>query len=175
MLPFIETHVSNLSKAIGFDTETLCYTLGMFLCYPLGIIMQMLPHGKIKHLFSFLLGAFLLQFTIGKQWVHHIITVCISYLFFLLLPVKQCKTVVPLFVMTYLTLGHFHRQFVNYLGWDLGFHSELLCSLCCSLCCVFIRHLALASLANPFLYIIHCTLHIIQYTSYTFLITANCK
>ena len=120
VLPFVDAQVAKLSEVIGFDQETLCYTLGMFLCYPLGFVMSMLPHGKIKHMFSFLMGCFLLQFTIGKQWVHHLITVLISYVCFLFMPKKDSKTIVPLFVMTYLTVGHLHRQYVNYLGWDLG-------------------------------------------------------
>jgi hypothetical protein len=83
--------------------------------------MLMLPHGKVKHLFSFLLGAFLLQFTIGVQWIHHLITSLVAYIFFIILPAKTNATVVPVFVMTYITLGHLHRQFINYLGWDLDF------------------------------------------------------
>ena len=31
------------------------------------------------------------------------------------------KTVVPLFIVGYCVLGHLHRQYVNYLGWDLDF------------------------------------------------------
>jgi Predicted membrane protein len=85
------------------------------------MIMASLPYGKMRHLFSFLLGAFLLQFTIGKQWIHHVIAVVISYMFMLILPPKVTKTVVPTFIMLYVTLGHLHRQFVNYLGWDLDF------------------------------------------------------
>jgi len=118
---FVTDQVAVLSEAIGFDQETLSYTLGMFLCYPLGIIMAMLPYGKVKHLFSFLLGAFLIQFTIGTQWIHHMITVVISYLLLLILPRKYSKTIIPWFIMLYMTAGHLHRQFINYLGWDLDF------------------------------------------------------
>lgn len=85
------------------------------------MIMASLPYGKIRHLFSFILGAFLIQFTIGKQWIHHFISVLISYVLMLILPAKSLKTVVPTFIMLYVTLGHLHRQFVNYLGWDLDF------------------------------------------------------
>ena len=124
VFPFVKELVSKLSAAIGFDQETLSYTIGLFLCYPLGLLMHLLPYGKARHIFSFVLGVFLLQFTIGKQWVHHMITVLISYCLFVLVPYKQCIRIVPLFVMTYLTFGHLHRQYVNYLGWDLGFHSK---------------------------------------------------
>jgi len=117
----VVSHVEALSEAIGFDVETLRYTLGLFLCYPLGLIMLMLPYGKAKHFFSFLLGAFLLQFTIGTQWIHHLITCLVAYVMLLILPSKTSKSVVPWFVMLYVTAGHLHRQFVNYLGWDLDF------------------------------------------------------
>lgn len=118
---FIRVHVADLAVAIGFDVETLNYVLGMFLCYPLGLIMACLPYGQIRHLFSFLLGVFLIQFTIGKQWVHHMITSLIAYVLFAVLSRKTATKVVPAFVMIYLLLGHLHRQYINYLGWDLDF------------------------------------------------------
>lgn len=118
---FIETKVVELSNAIGFDVDTLEYTLGLFLCYPLGMIMMSLPYGKMKHLFSFLLGMFLLQFTIGVQWIHQLITSLVCYVMFLILPYRFSKIAVPVFCMLYITAGHLHRQFTNYLGWDMDF------------------------------------------------------
>jgi hypothetical protein len=118
---FIRVLVGNLAESIGFDVETLNYTLGMFLCYPLGLIMTSLPYGQVRHLFSFLLGAFLLQFTLGVQWIHHVITSLVCYAMFAILPRSASKTLVPFFVMAYLLLGHLHRQYINYLGWDLDF------------------------------------------------------
>jgi len=117
----VREQVLSLSEAIGFDVDTLNYTLGMFLCYPLGLIMTSLPYGKIRHLFSFLLGAWLLQFTIGVQWIHHVISCVVAYAMILLLPPKMLKTALPVFAMMYITLGHLHRQYVNYLGYDLDF------------------------------------------------------
>lgn len=121
MPSFIEQNVQQLSDAIGFDVETLNYTLGLFLCYPLGMIMNLIPHGQMRHIFSFLLGAFLLQFTLGVQWIHQLITSVVAYGMFLTLPRKTCTMVVPAFVMAYCVLGHLHRQYINYLGWDLDF------------------------------------------------------
>ncbi|GMI34362.1 hypothetical protein TeGR_g1118, partial [Tetraparma gracilis] len=80
-----------------------------------------LPYGRLKHLFSFLLGAFLLQFAIGAQWVHHLLASSLAYLMLLLLPRSLSKRLVPLMIVAYVTLGHLHRQYVNYLGWDLDF------------------------------------------------------
>jgi len=118
---FVTDGVLALAETSGQDVETLNYILGMFMCYPLGIIMAMLPYGKAKHMFSFLLGAFLLQFTIGKQWVHQLITSLLAYAMFHILPFKQAKFWVPFMTMVYITLGHLHRQYINYLGWDLDF------------------------------------------------------
>jgi len=119
--PIAREVVQQLSDMIGFDVPTLTYTLGMFLTYPLGMIMCVLPYGKIRHVFSFLLGAFLLQFTVGVQWIHQLITSLLAYAMFVLLPRKYSKLAVPIMVMIYITLGHLHRQYINYLGWDLDF------------------------------------------------------
>jgi len=118
---FVGEKVAILSEASGQDVDTLNYLLGMLLCYPLGIIMNLLPYGKVKHLFSLILGAFLLQFTIGKQWIHQLISSMLAYIMFMILPAKDAKFWVPVMTMVYITLGHLHRQYVNYLGWDMDF------------------------------------------------------
>lgn len=118
---FVKEAVESLSETTGQDVETLEYLLGMLVCYPLGIIMLSLPYGKVKHLFSFLLGAFLLQFTIGIQWIHQFISSMVVYIMFLVLPAKTAKFMVPIFMMVYITAGHLHRQYINYLGWDMDF------------------------------------------------------
>eukprot|EP00531_Pseudo-nitzschia_arenysensis_P003672 CAMPEP_0116131462 /NCGR_PEP_ID=MMETSP0329-20121206/9017_1 /TAXON_ID=697910 /ORGANISM="Pseudo-nitzschia arenysensis, Strain B593" /LENGTH=499 /DNA_ID=CAMNT_0003625891 /DNA_START=102 /DNA_END=1601 /DNA_ORIENTATION=+ len=120
---FLTAQVAGIADAAGMDIETVTYVLGMFACYPLGLIMNFIPFGFPRHVFSFLLGAFLLQFTLGVQWIHHVISSLIAYAMILVLPRKSLKTVLPIFGMGYLTFGHLHRQYVNYLGWDLDFTS----------------------------------------------------
>lgn len=117
----LKAQVGVVADAIGMDTETVSYVLGMFMCYPLGMIMAQIPFGTSRHIFSFLLGAFLLQFTLGVQWIHHLISSLVAYGLILTLPRKTLKTALPVFAMTYMTLGHLHRQYINYLGWDLDF------------------------------------------------------
>ncbi len=113
-----------VADVVGMDIETVSYVLGMFACYPLGLIMNQIPFGYPRHVFSFLLGAFLLQFTLGVQWIHHVISSLIAYAMILVLPRKSLKMALPVFALGYLTLGHLHRQYVNYLGWDLDFTSS---------------------------------------------------
>ena len=119
--PIVRSQTAAIADQIGMDEETVSYVLGLFLCYPLGLIMLQIPYGKARHLFSFLLGAFLLQFTISHQWIHHFISSMVAYGMILVLPRKTLKTALPAFAMLYLTLGHLHRQYINYLGWDLDF------------------------------------------------------
>jgi hypothetical protein len=85
------------------------------------MIIAQIPYGTPRHLFSFLLGAFLLQFTLGVQWIHQLISSLVAYAMIVTLPRKTLKTVLPAFAMLYLTAGHLHRQYINYLGWDLDF------------------------------------------------------
>ena len=118
---FVNEQVAKLSEMIGFDEETLSYTLGLFLCYPLGLIMNALPYGQIRHVFSFILGMWLMQFTLGVQWIHQLISSLVAYFLILILPRKTATFVVPTFAMLYLVFGHLHRQYINYLGYDLDF------------------------------------------------------
>lgn len=118
---FLKAQAAAVADAAGMDVETVSYVLGMFACYPLGLIMSQIPFGTARHIFSFLVGTFLLQFTVGVQWVHQLFTSLVAYALILVLPRKTLKTALPIFVMTYMTLGHLHRQYTNYLGWDLDF------------------------------------------------------
>ena len=68
----LSLHMEKIASAIDMDVETTSMVLGLFMCYPCGMIMASLPYGRLKHLFSFLLGAFLLQFVLGKQWIHQV-------------------------------------------------------------------------------------------------------
>lgn len=118
---FVNSQVAIVADSAGMDIETVSYVLGMFACYPLGMIMSQIPFGPARHIFSFLLGAFLLQFTLRVQWIHHLISSLFAYTLILVLPRKSLKTALPIFAMVYMTLGHLHRQYINYLGWDLDF------------------------------------------------------
>jgi len=117
----LKDQVAVVADAAGMDAETISYVLGLFVCYPLGMIMAQIPYGTQRHLFSFILGAFLLQFTLGVQWIHQLISSLIAYMMIMILPRKTLKTALPVFAMVYMTLGHLHRQYINYLGWDLDF------------------------------------------------------
>jgi hypothetical protein len=117
----LTSKIGDVAEMVGMDVETVSYVLGMFMCYPLGAIMVAIPYGTLRHLFSFLLGAFLLQFTLGSQWIHQLLSSLIAYAMILVIPRKTLKLALPVFAMAYMCAGHLHRQYINYLGWDLDF------------------------------------------------------
>jgi len=119
--PVVKETCAGLAAQAGQDIDTFNYTLGLFLAYPAGLVMLMLPYGHVRNLFSFVFGVFLLQFTIGVQWIHQLVSSMIAYTMICVLPHRASKTWVPCFAVLYCVAGHLHRQFINYLGWDLDF------------------------------------------------------
>eukprot|EP00523_Entomoneis_sp_CCMP467_P002840 CAMPEP_0168742076 /NCGR_PEP_ID=MMETSP0724-20121128/12850_1 /TAXON_ID=265536 /ORGANISM="Amphiprora sp., Strain CCMP467" /LENGTH=502 /DNA_ID=CAMNT_0008789615 /DNA_START=6 /DNA_END=1514 /DNA_ORIENTATION=- len=121
---FLKEIVKYLADLIGFDVPTLSFTVAIYLCYVLGGLMNFIPAGKPRHIANILFGVFLMQFTVGVQWMHQLVNAVVTYVMFLVLPRKTAAFAVPAFVMTYCVLGHLHRQYINYLGWDLDFTSS---------------------------------------------------
>jgi len=119
----VDGYVSSIAQSTGLDPGELQQVLSFLVCFPLGLIMSMLPYGKIRHLFSFLLGAFLLQFTVRVEWIHILVSSLFGYILLLLLPTNMLKTVMPAFALIYISGAHIHRQYTNYLGWDMDFTS----------------------------------------------------
>ena len=95
----------------------------MVACYPLGLVMHMLPYGQIRHWFSFISGALLLQVVWDIHWIHTPLTSLIVYGMLRWCPRNQVQKVVPVFIMSYLAVAHFQHQYTvtNYLGLDVYF------------------------------------------------------
>jgi hypothetical protein len=107
-----------------FDISKSAVFLGcMFACYPLGLVMHLLPYGNIRHAFSFVMGTILLQLCWGIHWIHTPVTSLIVYAMLKLTPRNKVQQVVPTFVMFYQAVAHFQHQYsVNdYLGLDVYF------------------------------------------------------
>lgn len=124
--PIVTESIQAVAKLIDMDYETTAYALGLFLAYPLGVLMNFVPPGKLKHLFSAFFGVLILQLVLAVQWFNLFFVCTVSYAAFLLLPPKAALYIVPTFAMGYCVLGHLHRQYVNYMGWDLDFTSAMM-------------------------------------------------
>ncbi|CAM9195114.1 unnamed protein product [Discosporangium mesarthrocarpum] len=110
-----------LGETVGFDTATLKYVLMLLLCYPLSFIFARLPSPTIKHIYSFLVGVWMMQFVFYSQWIHSLITTAVTYIMVLTLPNKYMPQVVFTFVMAYISFSHIYRQYVDWMGWSLDF------------------------------------------------------
>lgn len=95
----------------------------MLACYPLGLIMHLLPYGKIRHVYSFATGIITVQVVWGIHWIHTPITTLLSYAMLRYCPREHIQRILPTFLMVYLAATHFHHQYsvTNVLGMDLYF------------------------------------------------------
>lgn len=66
-LPLIP--IESLSSSLGMETMVIKFMVGMYLCYPLGLIMRLIPANALKHLFNCLIGIFMLQWIFDSTWV----------------------------------------------------------------------------------------------------------
>jgi hypothetical protein len=95
----------------------------MAACYPLGLVMHCLPYGDIRHWFSFITGALLLQICWGVHWIHTPLTCFMVYAMLRYCPRNRVQQAVPTYIMTILASYHFHHQYTvtDYLGMDIYF------------------------------------------------------
>jgi len=117
----VNNHLVRVSSAINVDPGIIAMTLGILLTCPLGLLMNALPFGKLRHLFSFLSGLFLLQFVVGVEWIHTLITSVVAYAIIVVLPTRFIIRIIPAFLLLYMMAAHIHRQRINYLGFDMDF------------------------------------------------------
>lgn len=81
-------------------------TIALFVCYPIGILINFLPHGESRHACSFFSGFLILYLAVGRHWVHHAITSLLSYSIFLSLSPRLSRVLVLLVLLVYLGFAH---------------------------------------------------------------------
>ncbi|KAM3570524.1 hypothetical protein VYU27_007424, partial [Nannochloropsis oceanica] len=120
-VPGMDEALAPLGATLGFEIGMLKYVLAMFLAYPLSGILNILPSANAKHAFSLVVGLWYAQEIFGNQWVHSFLSSAVSYLIVCFGPRKHIATLVFLFTMTYMSVSHLYRLYVDYLGWSLDF------------------------------------------------------
>lgn len=95
----------------------------LFLCllaaYPLALTWRALPGGaSVRHVFSVVVGFWMLQFINGYQWILNIASVTVCYMFMHILGPRSARFV-SMLAMGMLAGGHLYRQITDYLGWTL--------------------------------------------------------
>ena len=92
------------------------YTLALFAVFPLAAIIRLLPSTSLKHLYSMLLGIFLVQWIFGADWGHFLISSAVTYLLCAVVPKKYVHVVVFVWAMGYMTMAHMYRMYVSYMS-----------------------------------------------------------
>ena len=126
------TVIEDWSALVGLNYESFAYILGLYLCYPLGALMNLVPSssssglggcggGDLKHLFSGSLGIVLLQTVLGVQYLHLVVSSTLAYLMLRFLPRRSSVVLVPALSVGYAVAGHLHNQYMNYMSWNLDF------------------------------------------------------
>ncbi|CAN8062997.1 unnamed protein product [Agarophyton chilense] len=95
--------------------------LCLLLAYPVALSWRALPPGPsglFRHVFSVVVGGWMLQFANGYQAVLNLSSCLFCYLLMHLLGPRSAKTV-SVVAMLILAAGHLYRQATDYLGWTL--------------------------------------------------------
>eukprot|EP00189_Rhodosorus_marinus_P008263 CAMPEP_0184752660 /NCGR_PEP_ID=MMETSP0315-20130426/43696_1 /TAXON_ID=101924 /ORGANISM="Rhodosorus marinus, Strain UTEX LB 2760" /LENGTH=454 /DNA_ID=CAMNT_0027232007 /DNA_START=40 /DNA_END=1404 /DNA_ORIENTATION=+ len=114
----LKTMVADLSGAVGISAGEIKMFLCLMLAYPLGVVWRHLPTPTAKHMFSIVVGLYMLVFVYGFQWIHVIISASLA---FLIMKVGGPKSrhITAAVVMLYLACMHIYRQVIDYLGWTI--------------------------------------------------------
>ncbi|KDO21008.1 hypothetical protein SPRG_13936 [Saprolegnia parasitica CBS 223.65] len=113
--------LNEIAAGAGMELDQVRYAVCLFAVYPLALLFQLLPTATLKHLYSLGVGVSLAQFVFGSQWVHSFLMSFLTYLLVWLAPAKFAPSIVFLFNMTYMSLAHLYRIYVDYMGWSLDF------------------------------------------------------
>ena len=131
----LDVQVAEIGKAIAMDltlTKVLFaypirvilitylhdiqYTLALFAVFPLAGIIRLLPSTSLKHLYSLLLGLFLVQWIFGADWGHFFVSSAVTYILCIVVPKKYVHIVVFVWAMGYMTMAHVYRMYVSYMS-----------------------------------------------------------
>lgn len=110
--------VGNLALLAGVTPAEVRLFLCLLLAYPAAGVWRHLPFGRTRHLFSVVVGGWMLQFVNGYQAVYNLASVLACYALMLACGAR-CARAVCVLAMAVLAGGHLYRQVTDYLGWTL--------------------------------------------------------
>lgn len=110
--------IDTLSVASGVGAGEVKLFLCLLAAYPLAVVWRKLPTATAKHLFSVTVGLWMLQFVIGYQWLHIVLSSSLVY-GILAVGGPRARVVAATVAMLYLSGGHIYRQYTDFLGWTL--------------------------------------------------------
>ena len=96
---------------------------------PLSFVLQKLPAGKVRHIYSTLLGTLLQIFVYGYSiWMIFLLHSVIYLL--ILVTSKKCGKLVTLFSLGCLSFYHVYRMIIDYGGWAIDLSTVMMTITC---------------------------------------------
>lgn len=117
----ITSMVESLATTAAVTPPEIRLFLCLLLAYPIALTWRALPpssDGRLRHVFSVLVGTWVLQFINGYQAILNVATCLFCYLLMWLLGARSAR-IVSFAAMAILAMGHLYRQVTDYLGWTL--------------------------------------------------------
>jgi lysophospholipid acyltransferase len=116
---FVLTGVDTLAGIASVSTAEVRLFLCLITAYPLALTWRALPGGKnARHVFSVVIGLWMLLFVNGSQAMFNLAAVTLCYLVMWIAGPNSARLVSAL-AISILAGGHLYRQISDYLGWTL--------------------------------------------------------
>lgn len=119
--PVLLAAVDKLADVAAVSTAEVRLFLSLLGAYPLAMTWRAMPPGPgglFRHVFSVVVGFWMLQFVNGYQWVLNLGSCLFCYMLMSILGPHSARTV-SFVAMGILASGHLYRQITDYLGWTL--------------------------------------------------------
>lgn len=113
--------VDSLAETAAVTSAEIRLFLCLLSAYPIALTWRALPsvgNGAVRHLFSVVVGGWMLQFINGYQAVLNVGSCLVCYMLMWMLGPRSARTV-SFVAMSILAAGHLYRQITDYLGWTL--------------------------------------------------------
>lgn len=123
-VPYLDTLLEYyVCSVLQAPLPIIKYAVSLFLVYPFAGVLRLIPfrYDSIRHLYCFIIGVLLLQWTYGEDWIHSIISSMITYLICLNLPKKYVATTVFIWAMGYMIIAHWYRMYTSYMTFIFDF------------------------------------------------------
>jgi len=118
--------LEQLHQNSGIPVDQLKFLLLAVGAYPVAFLYRLVPGTTLKHLFSIVLGIWMVNFLVSYQWLHTFICPLIAYFLLAISGPKYGRYVVWVFAMAYMSSLHIYRQWTDYLGWSFDVTTQMM-------------------------------------------------
>jgi len=119
----LEVQLAAATSATGIPLDQVKFVFCCLLAYPLGYIFSLISTKNTagRHFTGMFFGLWFAWFIFKDQMLHSFVSSAIVYLMLQTLPRNVVHKYVFAFMMTYMSISHIYRMYVDYMGWSIDF------------------------------------------------------